>query len=113
MEEDLKISRERKLEREMRENLIRDPEESATPSIIIHTEAKSKDKRKGILVEDPKPLKKQAQIKQDEVYARDLEAKLNKNIDWDEVIDHMQRKEKEDNVVKRYQALKRKPQTEA
>nr|GEZ67057.1 hypothetical protein [Tanacetum cinerariifolium] len=30
----------------------------------------------------------------------------------DEVINHVQRKEKDDNVVKRYQALKRKPQTE-
>nr|GFC39411.1 hypothetical protein [Tanacetum cinerariifolium] len=39
--------------------------------------------------------------------------KLNKNIDWDKVIDHVQRKQKEDNVVKRHQALKRKPQTEA
>nr|GFA64387.1 hypothetical protein [Tanacetum cinerariifolium] len=38
---------------------------------------------------------------------------LNKNIDWDEVIDHIERKEKEDNAVKTYQALKRKPQTEA
>nr|GEV45835.1 hypothetical protein [Tanacetum cinerariifolium] len=43
----------------------------------------------------------------------ELEAELNKNIDWDEVIDHVQRKQKEDNVVKRYQALKRKPQTKA
>nr|GEX01731.1 hypothetical protein [Tanacetum cinerariifolium] len=42
--------------------LIRDPEETATPSIIIHSEPKSKDKGKGILVEEPKPLKKQAQI---------------------------------------------------
>nr|GFA18646.1 hypothetical protein [Tanacetum cinerariifolium] len=40
--------------------VIRDPEESATPSTIIHTEAKSKDKRKRIMVEEPKPLKKQA-----------------------------------------------------
>nr|GEU88939.1 hypothetical protein [Tanacetum cinerariifolium] len=47
--------------------VIRDPEETATPSIIIHTEPKSKDKGKGIL----------------------------------------------DNAVMRYQALKRKPQTEA
>nr|GEX77514.1 hypothetical protein [Tanacetum cinerariifolium] len=48
-----------------------------------------------------------------EAYARELEVELNKNIDWDEVIDHVQRKQKEDNVVKRYQALKRKPHTEA
>nr|GEX90919.1 hypothetical protein [Tanacetum cinerariifolium] len=60
--------------------VIRDPEETATPSIIIHSEAKSKDKGKWIM---------------------------------DEVIDYVQRKEKEDNVVKRYQALKRKPQTKA
>nr|GEU61152.1 putative ribonuclease H-like domain-containing protein [Tanacetum cinerariifolium] len=55
--------------------VIRDPEETATPSIIIHSEPKSKDKGKGIMVEEPKPLKKQAQIKQDDAYARELERK--------------------------------------
>nr|GEW08112.1 copia protein [Tanacetum cinerariifolium] len=49
--------------------VIRDPEETATLSTIIHSKAKSKDKGKRIL--------------------------------------------KEDNAVKRYQALKKKPQTEA
>nr|GFC85960.1 hypothetical protein [Tanacetum cinerariifolium] len=39
--------------------------------------------------------------------------KLNRTIDWDEVIDHVNKKAKEDPDVKRYQALKRKPQTEA
>nr|GEZ53393.1 hypothetical protein [Tanacetum cinerariifolium] len=65
--------------------VIRDPEDTAntaTPSTIIHYEAKSKDKGKWILVEEPKPLKKK--IEQDEAYARELEAELNKNIDWDE-----------------------------
>nr|GEV35923.1 hypothetical protein [Tanacetum cinerariifolium] len=70
--------------RRRRRVVIRDPEETTTPSTIIHSEAKFKDKGKGILVEEPKPLKKQAQIKQDEAYARELEAELNKNIDWDE-----------------------------
>nr|GEW31540.1 RNA-directed DNA polymerase, eukaryota [Tanacetum cinerariifolium] len=70
------------------------------------------NKGKGILVEEPKPLKKQAQIEQDKAYARELAAELNKNIDWDEVIDHVKRKRKEDNAVMRYRALKRKPQTE-
>nr|GEZ12493.1 hypothetical protein [Tanacetum cinerariifolium] len=69
--------------------VIRDPVETATPSIIIHTKAKSKDKGKGILVEEPKPLRNQAQIEQDEAYARELEAELNKNIDWDTVIDNV------------------------
>nr|GEY16211.1 hypothetical protein [Tanacetum cinerariifolium] len=54
--------------------VIRDPEESTTTtSIIIHSEAKSKDKG----------------------------------------IDHVNKKAKEDNAVKRYQAIKKKPQTEA
>nr|GEV68524.1 copia protein [Tanacetum cinerariifolium] len=60
--------------------VIRDPEETATPSVIVHSEPKSKDKGKGILVEKPKPLKKQAHIEQDEAYARELEAELNANI---------------------------------
>nr|GEU55345.1 hypothetical protein [Tanacetum cinerariifolium] len=60
--------------------VIRDPEETTTPSIIIHSKAKCEDKGKEIL---------------------------------DEVIDHVHRKQKEDNDVKKYQALKRKPQTEA
>nr|GEV46426.1 hypothetical protein [Tanacetum cinerariifolium] len=77
--------------------VIRDPKESSTTtSTIIHTEDKSKDKGKGILVKKPKPLKKQAQIEQDEQYARELEAELNITIDWDEVIDHVNKKAKDD-----------------
>nr|GEZ34214.1 hypothetical protein [Tanacetum cinerariifolium] len=51
--------------------VIRDPEETATSTTIILSEAKSKDKGKGILVEEPKPLKKQAQIEQDEAYTKE------------------------------------------
>nr|GEW59998.1 hypothetical protein [Tanacetum cinerariifolium] len=54
-----------------------------------------------------------ALIKQDEQYARELHAELNKDIDWDEAIDHVKRKAKDDPTIKRYQAIKRKPQTEA
>nr|GEY06935.1 retrotransposon protein, putative, unclassified [Tanacetum cinerariifolium] len=93
--------------------VIRDPKETATPSIIINSEPKSKDKGKEIMVEEPKPLKKQAQIEQDEAYARDLEVELNKNINWDDVIEQVKENGKQDNVVLNYQALKRKPQTEA
>nr|GEX96224.1 hypothetical protein [Tanacetum cinerariifolium] len=70
--------------RRIKRVVIRDPEKTATSSNIIHSEPKSKDKGKGIMVQEPKPLKKKAQIE-----------------------------EKEDNAVLRYQALKRKPQTEA
>nr|GEW77675.1 hypothetical protein [Tanacetum cinerariifolium] len=55
--------------------VIRDLQEKSTISTIIPTETRSKDKGKGILVEEPKPLKKQQQIKQDEKYARELETK--------------------------------------
>nr|GEV82476.1 hypothetical protein [Tanacetum cinerariifolium] len=48
--------------------VIRDPEETTTASVIGHSEAKSKVKRKGIIVEEPKPIKRQAQIEQDEAY---------------------------------------------
>nr|GEV27213.1 ribonuclease H-like domain-containing protein [Tanacetum cinerariifolium] len=49
----------------------------------------------------------------DEQYARELHVELKKDIDWDEAIDHVKRRAKEDPAVKRYQAMKRKTQTEA
>nr|GEX50261.1 hypothetical protein [Tanacetum cinerariifolium] len=92
--------------------IIQDLEETTTTSIIVHSEAKSKDKGKGILIEEPKPLKRQVQIKQDEAFARELEAELNANINWNDVMKQVKRKEKQDNIVMRYQALKRKPEEE-
>nr|GEY17712.1 hypothetical protein [Tanacetum cinerariifolium] len=67
--------------------VIQDPKETATASVIVHTEVKSKDKDKRILI--------------------------NANINWDDVMEQVKRKEKQDNTVIRYQALKRKPVTEA
>nr|GEW58769.1 reverse transcriptase domain-containing protein [Tanacetum cinerariifolium] len=75
--------------------IIKDPKEESTTSTIIPAETKSKDKGKGILVEE------------------ELHAELNKDIDWDEAVDHVKRKAKEDPAVKKYQAMKRKPQTGA
>nr|GFC41680.1 hypothetical protein [Tanacetum cinerariifolium] len=54
--------------------IIQDPEEATTASLSVQSEVKSKDKGKGILVKEPKPLKRQAQIQQDEAFARELEA---------------------------------------
>nr|GFA73651.1 hypothetical protein [Tanacetum cinerariifolium] len=85
--------------------VIRDLQEESTTSTIIPAETKSKDKGKGILVEEPKLLKKKQQIKQDKKYVRELHAELNKNIDWDEVIKHVKINAKEDPAVKKYQAL--------
>nr|GEY71797.1 hypothetical protein [Tanacetum cinerariifolium] len=69
-------------------------------------------RRKWVVIRDPKEAK-QAQIEQDEAYARELEAELNRNINWDDVIEQIKEKGKQENVVLRYQALKRKPQTKA
>nr|GEW46767.1 hypothetical protein [Tanacetum cinerariifolium] len=99
--------------RKRRGVVIQDPEETAAASIIVHTEVKPKDKGKGILIEEPKPLKRQAQIDMDEAFARQLEADMNANINWNKVIKQEKRKERQDNKVMRYQALKRKPLTEA
>nr|GEY73533.1 putative ribonuclease H-like domain-containing protein [Tanacetum cinerariifolium] len=83
------------------------------------TVAPSKDKGKGILVEEPKPLKKNQQVEIDEEYARKLHEEINKDIDWNEdidwnaSIDHVKQKDKEDPYVQRYQVMKKRPQTEA
>nr|GFC96025.1 hypothetical protein [Tanacetum cinerariifolium] len=69
--------------------IIRNPEEESTTSTIIPAKTKSKDKGKGILLEEPKPLKKKQQIEHDEQYAKELHAELNKDIGWDEAIDHV------------------------
>nr|GEZ05902.1 hypothetical protein [Tanacetum cinerariifolium] len=92
---------------------IRDPKEESTTSSIIPTDTKSKDKGKGIMVEEPKPLKKKQQVEMDEEYARKLHAELSKDIDWDVSIDHVKQKAKEDPVVQRYQVMKKRPQTKA
>nr|GEY14263.1 xylulose kinase-1 [Tanacetum cinerariifolium] len=93
--------------------VIMDPEEESTTSLVIPADTKSKDKVKGIMVEEPKPLKKKQQVEMDEEYARKLHAELNKDIDWDVAIDHVKQKAKEDPSVQRYQVMKKKPQTEA
>nr|GEW15864.1 xylulose kinase-1 [Tanacetum cinerariifolium] len=76
--------------------VIRDPEEESTA--IIPADTKSKDKGKGIMVKEPKPMKKKQQVEMDEEYARKLHEELNKDIDWDVAIDHVKQKAKEDSL---------------
>nr|GEX75880.1 hypothetical protein [Tanacetum cinerariifolium] len=85
--------------RKRKEVVIRDPEEDLTTSIIIPAETKSRDKGKGILVEELKPLKKKQQIEQDEQYSREFHSKLNKDIDWDEAIDHTEAQARKNMMV--------------
>nr|GEW38653.1 hypothetical protein [Tanacetum cinerariifolium] len=72
------------LARRRKEVVIRDLEETVAPSTIIYTEPKSKDKGKGIMVQELKPLKKKAQIEQDEAYTRDLEEKSKEQLEKEE-----------------------------
>nr|GEY70505.1 hypothetical protein [Tanacetum cinerariifolium] len=57
--------------------IIQDPEETTTTLVIMHSEVQSKETGKGILIEEPKPLKGQAHIDIDKAFARQLEAELN------------------------------------
>nr|GFD24332.1 hypothetical protein [Tanacetum cinerariifolium] len=61
--------------------VIRDPKEESTT--IIPVDTKSKDKGKGIMVEESKPIKKKQKVEMDKEYARKLHEELNKDIDWD------------------------------
>nr|GEV59041.1 zf-CCHC domain-containing protein/UBN2 domain-containing protein [Tanacetum cinerariifolium] len=70
-------------------------------------------RRRGILIEEPKSLKDQAQIEQDEAFSRQLEAELNANINWNSIIEQFKRSERLNDAVMKYQTLKRKPLTEA
>nr|GFD49481.1 hypothetical protein [Tanacetum cinerariifolium] len=51
---------------------IQDSEET-TSTFVVHSKVQSKDKGKGILIEEPKSLKGQARIEQDEAFPRQLE----------------------------------------
>nr|GEX74202.1 retrovirus-related Pol polyprotein from transposon TNT 1-94 [Tanacetum cinerariifolium] len=62
--------------------VIRDPKEESTTSTIIPAETKSKYNGKGILVDEPKPLKKQQEIEQDKKYTRELEAEEDLEALW-------------------------------
>nr|GEX80106.1 hypothetical protein [Tanacetum cinerariifolium] len=78
--------------------VIKDPKEESTAKIPAET--KSKDKGKGIVVEETKPMKKKQQVEMDEEYARKLHEELNKDIDWSVAIDHVKQKPKEDFMCK-------------
>nr|GFB26526.1 hypothetical protein [Tanacetum cinerariifolium] len=87
--------------------VIRDLEEELhddTPAKTLSV----KDKGKGILVEDPKPMKKKDQIDMDAEYAKKLQEEelekgheeAYKNIDWNTAFDHVQAKDTREEMEK-------------
>nr|GEW51520.1 hypothetical protein [Tanacetum cinerariifolium] len=66
------------------------------------------------------PMKKKDQIELDVEYARKLHEEINKDyeeinkdIDWDAAINHVKQKSKNPQYIKRYQVMKKRPQTES
>nr|GFA38696.1 hypothetical protein [Tanacetum cinerariifolium] len=76
------------------------PIPAAKPKFLKIAAAAPADKGKGILIEDPKPMKKKEQVEMDAEYAKRLQEELEKgheeaykNIDWNAAFDHVQAKE--------------------
>nr|GEZ83062.1 hypothetical protein [Tanacetum cinerariifolium] len=98
--------------------VIKDPEEELHDDTLAET-LSVKDKGKGILVEDPKPMKKKDQIEMYAEYAKRLQEEelekgheeAYKNIDWNTAYDHVQSKGTQ--YIKRYHGFKKKPQSES
>nr|GEY36188.1 hypothetical protein [Tanacetum cinerariifolium] len=80
--------------------VIRDPKEELHTDTPVETPT-MKDKGKGILIEDPKPMKKKDQIEMDAEYAKKLQEELEKKheeaykqIDWNAAFDHVAKRRK-------------------
>nr|GEX80385.1 ribonuclease H-like domain-containing protein [Tanacetum cinerariifolium] len=65
-------------------------------------------KRRGVIIQDLEET-----TTTDEEVARQLEADLNADINWNDVIEQVKRNERLNDVVMKYQTLKRKPLTQA
>nr|GFA85440.1 hypothetical protein [Tanacetum cinerariifolium] len=91
--------------------IIRDPEEELHDDTPAKT-LSAKDKGKGILVEDPKPMKKKDQIEIDAEYARKLQEEEESHVQAKDV----QTKDapaKGIQYIRRYYGYKKKPQSES
>nr|GEV94233.1 hypothetical protein [Tanacetum cinerariifolium] len=79
------------------------PTAPVNAAAVMTTAAPVKDKGKGILVEESKPIKKKQQVELDEAYARKLQEEFNQDIDWETAIDHVKQRAKEERFIQRYQ----------
>nr|GEU89277.1 hypothetical protein [Tanacetum cinerariifolium] len=86
---------------------------AAAPTVV----AAYTRRRKGVIIRDPKEelsLKTPAETpkKLHEEINKDHE-EFNKDIDWDAAMDHVNQKSKNPQYIKRYQVMKKRPQTES
>nr|GEV64009.1 hypothetical protein [Tanacetum cinerariifolium] len=102
--------------RKRKEVIIRDPDEELHNDTPAET-LSMKDKGKGILVEDPKPMKKKDQIEMDVEYARKLQEEEESHVQAKDVqAKDVQAKDvqaKGIQYIRRYHGYKKKPQFES
>nr|GEY94500.1 hypothetical protein [Tanacetum cinerariifolium] len=87
------------------------------PAAALTVVAAYTRRRKGVIIRDPKEelsLKTPAETpkKLHEEINKDHE-EFNKDIDWDAAMDHVNQKSKNPQYIKRYQGMKKRPQTES
>nr|GFA44133.1 hypothetical protein [Tanacetum cinerariifolium] len=96
--------------------VIRDPKEELHDDTLAET-LSAKDKGKGILVEDPKPMKKKDQIEMDAKYARKLQEEEESHVQTKDVqTKDVQAKDvqaKGIQYIRRYHGYKKKPQSKS
>nr|GEX26951.1 hypothetical protein [Tanacetum cinerariifolium] len=90
--------------RKIRCVIIQDPEETTTTA-TVQPKVQAKDKGKAILIKEPKSLKRQEQIKLDEEVARQLEAELNADINWNAVIEQVKRDDRLNDAVNYFKGM--------
>nr|GEV65454.1 hypothetical protein [Tanacetum cinerariifolium] len=70
-------------------------------------------KRTGVIIQDPEETKIITATAQSKEVARQLQAELNADINWNGVIEQVKRNERLNDVVMKYQTLKMRPLTQA
>nr|GEZ57502.1 hypothetical protein [Tanacetum cinerariifolium] len=89
---------------------------TAAPTTTAAQVPKESDlrRRKGVIIQDPEETASSLIVHtKDEAFARQLEAELNANIIWNDVIEQVKKSKRQNKEVMMYQALKRTPLTEA
>nr|GEU34797.1 hypothetical protein [Tanacetum cinerariifolium] len=84
------------------------------PAAVLTVGAAYTRKRKGVIIRDPEEelsLKTSAETPKEEIN-KDYE-KFSKFIDWDAAMDHVNQKSNNPQYIKRYQGMKKRPQTES
>nr|GFD31058.1 hypothetical protein [Tanacetum cinerariifolium] len=92
--------------------VIKDPEEELHDDTPVET-LSVKDKGKGILVKDPKPMKKKDQIEMDTEYARRLHEEEESHVQAKDVQTEDVQVAKGIQYIRRYHGYKKKPQSES